>query len=318
MKKTLAMTGEKLQKILAGTGLGSRREMERWINEGRITVNGKKASLGDRASLRDLITVDGKKLKLEAYRAGIRRVIAYNKPEGEVCTRADPEGRPTVFNNLPSLKGERWIAIGRLDLNTSGLLLFTTDGELANRLMHPSNTIEREYAVRVMGNITSDKIKRMVNGVELEDGPANFTDVVSSGGSGINKWFHVCLLEGRNREVRRLWESQELTVSRLKRVRFGNTFMPDGLRVGQWQELKKTAIDQLAALVGLPSAKAYNPTPSERVAPRQKPRPLNKKRPLKTAEKKSKHSNSSPPLHKGSSKRRRLNIDKTTNNRHRT
>ncbi|WP_263078680.1 23S rRNA pseudouridine(2605) synthase RluB [Endozoicomonas sp. Mp262] len=258
--------GEKLQKILAGAGLGSRREMERWISNGRITVNNQVAQLGDRATPRDTIAVDGRPVKLEAYTSGIRRVIAYNKPEGEVCTRSDPEGRPTVFNRLPKLKGERWIAIGRLDLNTSGLLLFTNDGELASRLMHPSHTIEREYAVRVMGNVTPEKVKRLYDGVELEDGPARFTDIVDSGGSGINHWFHVCILEGRNREVRRLWESQELTVSRLKRVRFGSTIMPEGLRVGQWQELGKPHIDELAALVDLEPAKAYVKTPSERAA----------------------------------------------------
>ena len=266
LTELITPAGEKLQKILAGAGLGSRRKMERWISEGRITLNGKTATLGDRALPTDTITVDNRKLKLDAYHSGIRRVIAYNKPEGEICTRVDPEGRPTVFDQLPRLKGERWIAIGRLDLNTSGLLLFTTDGELANRLMHPSNSIEREYAVRVMGHITPEKVKRIVEGVELEDGPAHFTDVVSSGGEGINKWFHVCLLEGRNREVRRLWESQELTVSRLKRVRFGSTFIPDGLRAGYWQELGQADIDQLAALVDLPPAKTYIKTPAERAA----------------------------------------------------
>ena len=258
-------SGEKLQKILAGAGLGSRREMERWITEGRITVNSQVANLGDRATTRDTITVDGKPIKLDGYTSGIRRIIAYNKPEGEICSRSDPDGRPTVFSKLPKIKGERWIAIGRLDLNTSGLLLFTNDGELASRLMHPSYTMEREYAVRVMGNITQEKVKNLYDGVELEDGPARFTDIVDSGGSGINHWFHVCILEGRNREVRRLWESQELTVSRLKRVRFGSVIMPEGLRAGNWQELDKAEIDKLAALVDLEPAKAYIKKPSERV-----------------------------------------------------
>ncbi len=262
---TLPPQGEKLQKILAGAGLGSRREMERWITEGRIMVNGSTATLGDRASTHDSITVDGRTVNLDTYSSGIRRVIAYNKPEGEICSRTDKEGRPTVFDKLPKLKGERWIAIGRLDLNTSGLLLFTTDGELASRLMHPSYTIEREYAVRVMGNVTQEKVDNLFNGVELEDGMARFTDIVDSGGTGINRWFHVCILEGRNREVRRLWESQELTVSRLKRVRFGSLIIPDKLRQGQFQELGKNDIDELAELVKLPSAPAYVKTPQERM-----------------------------------------------------
>ena len=258
--ETTPPQGEKLQKILAGAGIGSRREMERWISEGRITVNGEKASLGDRASAEDRIKVDGRPIKLDNYASRTRRVIAYNKPEGEICSRSDPEGRPTVFDRLPKLQGERWIAIGRLDLNTSGLILFTTDGELASRLMHPSHQIEREYAVRVMGNVTEQKVKNLFNGVELEDGPARFTDIVDSGGPGINRWFHVCILEGRNREVRRLWETQELTVSRLKRVRFANVIIPDHLRMGQWEELDKDSIDALAAHVDLPPA----PLPSVR------------------------------------------------------
>ena len=252
--ETTPPQGEKLQKILAGAGRGSRREMERWISEGRVSVNGEKASLGDRASAEDRITIDGRPVKLDNYASGIRRVIAYNKPEGEICSRSDPDGRPTVFDRLPKLTGERWIAIGRLDLNTAGLLLFTTDGELASRLMHPSHEVEREYAVRVMGNVTEQKVKNLFEGVELEDGPARFTDIVDSGGPGINRWFHVCIMEGRNREVRRLWESQELTVSRLKRVRFANVIIPDHLRMGQWEELDKDSIDALAAHVELAPA----------------------------------------------------------------
>ena len=252
--ETTPPQGEKLQKILAGAGIGSRREMERWISEGRVAVNGEKASLGDRASATDRISVDGRPVKLDNYASKVRRVIAYNKPEGEICSRSDPEGRPTVFDRLPKLSGERWIAVGRLDLNTSGLILFTTDGELASRLMHPSHEIEREYAVRVMGNVTEQKVKKLFEGVELEDGPARFTDIVDSGGAGINRWFHVCVMEGRNREVRRLWESQELTVSRLKRVRFANVIIPDHLRMGQWEELDKDTIDTLAANVDLTPA----------------------------------------------------------------
>ena len=257
--------GEKLQKILAGAGLGSRREMERWLADGRVSVNGEKAKLGDRATARDEISVDGRKVKLDAYQSDVRRVIAYNKPEGEICSRSDKEGRPTVFDRLPKLQGERWIAVGRLDLNTAGLLLFTNDGELASRLMHPSNSIEREYAVRVMGEVTKEKVSNLFNGVELEDGPARFTDIVDSGGAGINRWFHVCVQEGRNREVRRLWESQDLMVSRLKRVRFGSLIIPDGLRQGHFQELLKDDIDQLAEQVDLPAAPAYTKPPKTRM-----------------------------------------------------
>ncbi|WP_426417038.1 23S rRNA pseudouridine(2605) synthase RluB [Aestuariirhabdus sp. LZHN29] len=244
--------GEKLQKVLARTGVGSRREMERWIEEGRVQVNGEKAVLGCRVSARDQIRVDGKLLKSEEV-VGTRRVLLYNKPEGEVCTRSDPDGRRTVFQRLPRLNGERWICIGRLDINTAGLLLFTTDGELANRLMHPSYSVEREYAVRVMGEVTADMTKQLFDGVELDDGPARFTDIVSSGGEGINRWFHVVLMEGRNREVRRLWESQGVTVSRLKRVRYGNVFIPSEVKSGQWCELNQKEVDNLAKSVELPS-----------------------------------------------------------------
>ncbi|MCL6417324.1 23S rRNA pseudouridine(2605) synthase RluB [Aestuariirhabdus sp. Z084] len=246
--------GEKLQKVLARAGVGSRREMERWIDEGRVQVNGDRAKLGCRVTPRDQIQVDGKQLKTEEVE-GSRRVLLYNKPEGEVCTRSDPEGRRTVFHSLPRLKGERWICIGRLDINTAGLLLFTTDGELANRLMHPSFSVEREYAVRVMGEVTPEMTKQMFEGVELDDGPARFTDIVDSGGEGINHWFHVVLMEGRNREVRRLWESQGVTVSRLKRVRYGNVFIPSEVKAGQWCELEQKEVDSLAKSVDLPSRK---------------------------------------------------------------
>ncbi|RRJ84218.1 23S rRNA pseudouridine(2605) synthase RluB [Aestuariirhabdus litorea] len=244
--------GEKLQKVLARAGVGSRREMERWIEEGRVQVNGERAALGCRVGSQDQIRVDGKLLKNEEV-VGSRRVLLYNKPEGEVCTRSDPEGRRTVFQRLPRLHGERWICIGRLDINTAGLLLFTTDGELANRLMHPSYSVEREYAVRIMGEVTPEMTKQLFDGVQLEDGPARFTDIVDSGGEGINHWFHVVLMEGRNREVRRLWESQGVTVSRLKRVRYGNVFIPSEVKAGQWCELGQKEVDNLAKSVDLPS-----------------------------------------------------------------
>ena len=247
-------SGERLQKAMARQGLGSRRQIEGWISEGRIQVNGEKATLGVRIQTGDQVALDGRAVHLKAE--ATRRVLAYNKPEGEVCTRTDPEGRPTVFDRLPKIAGERWIAIGRLDINTSGLLLFTTDGELANRLMHPSHQIEREYAVRVFGDVTEQKVKNLFTGVELEDGPARFTDIVDSRNEGINRWFHVCILEGRNREVRRLWESQDLSVSRLKRVRYGSAIIPDHLRQGRWVELDQAEVDGLAELVDLPKVQA--------------------------------------------------------------
>lgn len=251
MKDINEVKTEKLQKVLARTGMGSRREMERLIETGEIAINGQKAKLGDRVSIHDRVTVHGRLVKLIAEEEVPRRVIMYSKPEGELCTRHDPQGRRTVFDRLPKLKGERWISIGRLDINTSGLLLFTTDGELANRLMHPSQQIEREYAVRVMGDVKPEHVKAMVEGVMLEDGSASFTDVQEFGGEGINTWFHVVIMEGRNREVRRLWESQGLTVSRLKRVRYGSIFLDKRARAGEWIELTQQEIDQLSEMAGL-------------------------------------------------------------------
>ena len=242
---------EKLQKVLARAGAGSRREMENRIREGRVTVNGEVATLGDRVRPSDVIELDGAEVKTSASNEVERRVIIYNKPEGEVCTRKDPEGRPTVFDRLPKLRGSRWIAVGRLDINTSGLLLFTTDGELANRLMHPSTEIDREYLVRVRGNVTEENITNLKKGVLLEDGVAQFTDIVDGGGEGINHWFYVCLMEGRNREVRRLWESQDLKVNRLKRVRFGPVFLPSKAKVGRWVEMEETDVSALCEVVGL-------------------------------------------------------------------
>lgn len=241
--------GEKLQKVLARAGLGSRREMERWIEAKRVVVDGKAATLGDRVDGRAKITVDGK--PLAAPSGEETRCILYHKPTGEVCTRKDPQGRRTVFERLPKLKSGRWISIGRLDYNTSGLLLFSTDGELANSLMHPSANIEREYMVRVMGEVDDDMLQRMTEGVMLEDGVAKFADIQVGGGHGINRWFYVVLMEGRNREVRRLWESQGLTVSRLKRVRYGDVFIPSKVKQGQWVELERKEIKSLYRMAGL-------------------------------------------------------------------
>ncbi|SJZ50821.1 ribosomal large subunit pseudouridine synthase B [Oceanospirillum multiglobuliferum] len=261
---------EKLQKVLARSGMGSRREMERLIESGEITINGKTATLGDRVSMQDMVAIHGRQIKLTAEEDVPRRVIMYNKPEGELCTRNDPQGRRTVFDRLPKLKGERWISIGRLDINTSGLLLFTTDGELANRLMHPSQQIEREYAVRVMGDVQPEHVKNMVEGVMLEDGLAKFTDVQEFGGEGINTWFHVVIMEGRNREVRRLWESQGLTVSRLKRVRYGSIFLDKRARAGEWIELTQQEIDQLTELTGLPKRRKRDTTENREKIDRQR------------------------------------------------
>ena len=260
----MSTTSEKLQKVLARAGLGSRREMEAAIADGRVKVNGQVATLGDRIEMRDRVLFDSRPVTLRGAEEVPRRVIMYNKPEGELCTRKDPEGRRTVFDRLPRLKGERWIAIGRLDINTSGLLLFTTDGELANRLMHPSTQVEREYAVRVMGQVTRQNVFAMVEGVMLDDGPASFTDVQEFGGEGINTWFHVVIQEGRNREVRRLWESQGLTVSRLKRVRYGNIFLDKRAKAGEWLELSQDEVDDLAELAGLASRKVPDLTPDEK------------------------------------------------------
>jgi 23S rRNA pseudouridine2605 synthase len=246
--------GEKLQKVMARMGLASRRDIETWISLGRVKVNNQIATLGQRVDSHDAITLDGRLLRREELEENTRRVIMYNKPEGQVCTRSDPEGRPTVFEHLPRLQSGRWINIGRLDINTTGLLMFTTDGELANRLMHPSYQMDREYAVRVMGEVDDEMIERLLAGVMLEDGPAKFSDIKKApGGAGFNHWFHCVVMEGRNREVRRLWESQGVTVSRLKRVRFGPVFLTSDLTVGRWREMVQGEIDILSNEVGLES-----------------------------------------------------------------
>ena len=257
-----ATAGEKLQKVLARAGLGSRREMERWIEAGRAVVNGKVASLGDRVGARDRVAVDGRELDIPAAQEA--RCILYHKPPGEVCSRNDPEGRRTVFGRLPNLKTGRWISIGRLDFNTSGLLLFTTDGELANALMHPSSNIEREYMVRVMGDVQDEMLQRMQEGVMLEDGVARFTDIQQVGKGGINRWYCVVLMEGRNREVRRLWESQGLTVSRLKRVRYGDVFIPSKVKQGQWVELERPDVKSLYRMTNIAPKDQARSTQKER------------------------------------------------------
>ncbi len=243
--------GEKLQKVLARAGLGSRREMERVIEQGKVVVNGNVAQLGDRVEVTDRVEVNGRRVQQVKPEQRRIRVLLYNKPDGEICTRSDPEGRPTVYDRLPPIKGDRWISVGRLDFNTSGLLLFTNEGELATQLMHPSSNIDREYLVRVQGAVDNDMKQRLRDGVMLEDGVAKFTDIVDGAGEGSrNQWFYCVVMEGRNREVRRLWESQGVTVSRLKRVRYGNIFIPSHVRVGQWIELDNKEIKDLCLTAG--------------------------------------------------------------------
>ena len=247
---------EKLQKVLARAGLGSRREMEAVIAEGRVSVNGEIITLGTRVEEVDKIRLDGNPVNVIKEEDAVCRILAYHKPEGELCTRKDPEGRKTVFDRLPPLKSGRWIAIGRLDINTSGLLLFTTDGELANRLMHPSHEVEREYSCRIFGEVTPKIIQNLRMGVELEDGPAKFQKIkgvaAGTGGEGLNQWYNVLLSEGRNRVVRRLWESQGIQVSRLIRIRYGSLVLDRRLPRGGWSELALEEINYLRTLVSLP------------------------------------------------------------------
>ena len=261
---------EKLQKVLARAGFGSRREMERWIEAGRVLVNDQMAKLGDRVGEEDALKVDGKSLSKKRVGKGKRRVLLYHKPVGEVTTRSDPEGRRTVFDHLPSIANGRWIAVGRLDINTLGLLLFTNDGELANRLMHPSSEIEREYAVRILGEVDQPIINNLKKGVELEDGMAHFDSIEYSGGEGANHWYHVTLKEGRNRAVRRLWESQGVIVSRLIRVRYGPVRLHRTIRSGHWEEMDEKSIQHLLESVAMASP----PKPEQkRVGSNRKPIP---------------------------------------------
>ena len=239
------MSNEKIQKVLANAGLGSRREIEKWIEDGRVTVNGKVSIIGDRMTYHDLACVDGREIKLVKSKNQRARVLLYHKPEGEMCTRDDPEGRRTIFESLPLIRNSRWICVGRLDLNTSGLLLITNDGELANNLMHPSSEIEREYAVRVRGEMDALILEKLEKGVRLEDGIAKFDSLADAGGSGSNHWYHVVVKEGRNRLVRRVWEAVGFDVSRLIRIRFGPVYLPSGLRMAHHIELTDEEVDQL-------------------------------------------------------------------------
>ena len=237
---------ERIQKVLARAGIGSRRTIESWISAGRVEVNGQTATLGDRVGPDDRLLLDGKPVKHDWRSAPAFKLLAYYKPEGEICTRHDPEGRKNVFDQLPRLKQGRWVALGRLDINSQGLMLFTTDGELANKLLHPSAGIEREYAARVRGRIGAAERDKLLKGIELEDGPARFNSIQDAGGEGSNHWYHVIITEGRQREVRRLFEALGLTVSRLTRVRFGPIQLPRGRRTGEYWDLSK---EERAALL---------------------------------------------------------------------
>ena len=245
-----APEGEKLQKVIARSGHASRRESERLIAQGRIKIDKRVAQLGDRVAGAERIYLDDKELFI-AWQKPKQRVLIYHKPPGEICSRNDPEHPNTIFDDLPSLKVGRWISVGRLDINTSGLILLTNDGELANKLMHPSSEIEREYAVRVLGEVTDDDIAQLKEGVALDDGMAHFDKVSYVGGQGANHWYHVTLKEGRNREVRRMWESLGITVSRLSRVRYGLVKLPRWQKPGRWEDMEEKDMMALYESVGL-------------------------------------------------------------------
>jgi 23S rRNA pseudouridine2605 synthase len=241
----------RLQKLLAAAGLGSRRSIEQWIRDGRITVGGRVAQLGDRAEPTDEIQLDGRKIDLGAAQAPSRELLLYHKPVGEMTTRSDPQGRPTVFERLPPPRNGRWITVGRLDVNTSGLLLLTTDGELAHRLMHPSSEIDREYLVRIRGRPSPAALRQLLEGVTLEDGPARLDSLVQDETDGSHTAFRVVLHEGRNREVRRIWSAVGFEVSRLMRIRYGPVDLPRDLRPGGWRAADSELTRRLASAVGL-------------------------------------------------------------------
>ena len=245
---------QKLQKVLANMGYGSRREIESWIFDGRIRLNNSVAKVGDRVSNKDLIYLDGN--KIETAKIFRTQVIIYNKPEGEISSNEDPKGRPTVFDNLPSLKRAKWISVGRLDINTTGLLLFTTNGELANRLMHPRYQVERKYLVRVFGDVNQSDIDILKKGVLLDDEQAKFKTIERNKGAAdgekrLNNWFKVTLEGGKNREVRRLWESQGFEISRLKRIAYGPIELQPFIRPGNYLELSIEDVKKLGTSVNL-------------------------------------------------------------------
>jgi len=240
---------ERLQKLIANAGYGSRRWAERLIEQGRISINNKEATLGDKATIADKVTIDGRLIDLKRYSEEETKVLMLNKQAGVICSNKDEEGRKSVFDFLP--ENTRWVMVGRLDLNSAGLLLFTNNGELANKLMHPSSEIDREYAVRVLGRVSDEDIKQLISGIELEDGFAKFHKVTLGGGDGANRWYHVVVREGRKREVRRLWEALDFKVSRLIRTRFSDIRMPDSLRANQSELLKPKQVQALLSAVKL-------------------------------------------------------------------
>jgi len=240
---------ERIQKLIANAGYGSRRWAERLIEQGRISINNQEAKLGDKALITDKVTIDGRLIDLERYSEEETKVLILNKQAGIICSNKDEEGRKSVFDFLP--ENTRWVMVGRLDLNTSGLLLFTNNGDLANKLMHPSSEIDREYAVRVLGKVGDEHIKKLTTGIELEDGFAKFHRLNLGGGEGANRWYHVVLKEGRNREVRRLWEALDFKVSRLIRTRFSDIQLPDKLRANQSEYLKPKQVQALLKSVDL-------------------------------------------------------------------
>ena len=235
---------ERIQKILANEGIVSRRQAENLIREGRIKINGQEAILGMSISRRDSIEIDGKAVEISEGTNPLR-VLMYNKKVGEISSTKDPEGRPSVFLGLPKISKGKWISVGRLDINTSGLMLFTNNGELANKLMHPSSKIEREYVARIRGQVEPDHIRKLLEGVNLEDGKASFSDIQPGRKGKSNQWFAMVIMEGRTREVRRMWESQGFSVSRLKRVRIGGLFLPANLRQGNYKELAEKEIKSI-------------------------------------------------------------------------
>ncbi len=245
---------DKLQKLLAHAGHGSRREIEVWISDGRISVNGKRAKLGDRASDKDRILIDGRLLTLKPKHSEMIKALIYHKPEGEICTRKDPKGRPTVFENLPEIPNGRWVSVGRLDLNTSGLLLFTNSGELANKLMHPSTGLEREYLVRIRGRASDKTVETLTRkGVDIDGKAAKFesVSVADMSEEGTNHWYKVVIKEGRYREVRRMWDAVGHTVSRLKRVRYGSIKLTRDIKRGKVSKIAPMQLEKLVTSVGL-------------------------------------------------------------------
>ena len=274
---------ERIQKVLARAGYGSRRLIESWIKEGKLQVNGVAATLGDQITEKDRVTLEGRPLSSKRiWQQAMPQVLLYHKPVGEVCTRNDPEGRRTIFQSLPVPEEGRWVSVGRLDLNTSGLIILTTDGELANQLMHPSNEMDREYAVRVLGEVTSEMMQTLRDGVELEDGKAHFSDIQPGGGEGANTWFHVVIQEGRNREVRRLWESQGVQVSRLVRLRYGPVIMPNKLKPGRWMMLEGKDLEYLYEEAGLKTKAAKRGAPADKI-PAKKEVPVENEKAAKSS-----------------------------------